>query len=142
MRSPAHLMSSLLPNTIAGGATGWALFVGNMPDSPTKQVVFTDTGGMNPNPKWLLDFPTVQILVRGAKDSYPDTYVKARELRDFFLGMESRDVTLELLTYRLVSITGLGDIASLGMDQNDHPLISVNFRTIWEPPSGANREAL
>jgi hypothetical protein len=140
--SPAEILSTLVSNTIIGGASGWTRYIGNLPGSPDKVAAFMDSGGLNPWPHVLLDFPSVQVVVRGPKDSYGDAYAKARQIRDALLGLPSQDIVSEAATHRLVSVTMAGDIASIGNDTVDRPLLSINFRTIWEPPSGANREAL
>lgn len=142
MRSPAEILQQQVSTSILGGATGWTRYVGNLPGSPDKVAAFIDSGGLNPWPHLLLDFPSVQVLVRGPKDSYGVAYAKAREIRDALLGIDSQDVVVDAETHRLVSVTMMGDIASIGNDSVDRPLLSINFRTIWEPPSGANRDPL
>lgn len=142
MRSPAEILSTLLPANTLGGSSGWTRYVGNLPGSPDKVAAFMDSGGMNPWPHLLLDFPSIQVQVRGPKDSYGQAYAKARQIRDALLGIESQDVVIDAETHRLVSVTVMGDINSLGNDTVDRPMLSVNFRTIWEPPSGLNREVL
>lgn len=142
MLSPAEILSTLLPANTLDGSSGWKRYIGNLPGSPDKVAAFMDSGGMNPHPSLLLDFPSVQVLVRGPKDSYGEAYAKARVIRDALLGITSQDVVSEAATHRLVSVTLVGDLNSIGNDTVDRPMISINFRTIWEPPSGANRTEL
>lgn len=141
MRSPAHILSELVSSEF-GGVTGWVRYVGNLPGEPDKIAAFMDSGGLNPWPHLRLDFPSIQVIVRGPKDSYGQAYGKARIIRDALLGLPSQDVVSEAETFRLVSVTMMGDINSIGNDTVDRPLLTINFRTIWEPPSGANREEL
>lgn len=136
--SPADVASAMISTSIVDGSTGWPLKIGHIPSSPDQVVVFTDTGGMNPNPAWRLDYPTFQALVRGAKGEYGVAYDKARAVRDALLGIDSVTIGSD----RWVSITCLGDIGMAGYDENERPMLSVNFRAIIEPADGANREDL
>ena len=129
MTSPAVMLSGLVPNTIVGGSTGWILKVGKLVDSPDQVAVFYDTGGQNPNPRWLVDFSMVMVQVRGTANNYGSTYTKIRQVRDALLGLDSQDVGSD----RLVSIICMGDIGFLSYDDAQRPLFSVNFRVIIEP---------
>lgn len=129
MTSPAVMLHGLVPTTIIDGATGWTSKIGNMVDQPNQLVVFYDTGGQAPNPRWLVDFSMVMVQVRGASNDYNTAYAKIRQVRDSLLGMDSRDVGSD----RLVSIVCMGDIGFLNYDDAQRPLFSVNFRVIIEP---------
>jgi hypothetical protein len=137
MPSPADVAATLVPDTIIGGASGWAVRIGKMPDTPARHVVFYDSGGMNPNPRWRVDFPTFQVRVRGGNGEYGVAYDKIRQIRDALLGLDSQDVGPD----RWVSVIVMGDIAFVGYE-SDRPEFTVNFRVIIEPASGANRESL
>jgi len=138
MASPADAIANLLPNTIVDGVTGWLLRIGKLPDTPNQVVVFYDSGGSNPNPKWRVDYSTIQVRIRGIKSDYSGAYDKAREIRDHLLGIDSQALGSDWL----VSLTVMGDIGFTGYDDNDRPEFTINFRTIIEPASGANRESL
>lgn len=117
----------------------WMLKVGKKVADPDKTVTMYDTGGQTPNPKWAVDFPTIQALVTGAPNGYGDAWTKAREVRDALLGKESFNVTGG---DRWVSITCPGDVGFIGYDDKQRPMLSVNFRIIIEPIAVGNREAL
>lgn len=136
--SPAKVASSLLSSTVVGGVSTWTLRIGYMPDTPDKIVLFTDSGGQNPNPRWRIDYPTFQVRVRAPADGYAEAYSKAREVRDVLLGLDSQTIG----TDRWVSLIVLGDIGFMGSDESGRPEFSVNFRAIIEPASGANRDSL
>ena len=140
MTSPAVMLSGLVPGTIVGGATGWTLKIGKLITSPDKLIVFYDTGGNPPNPRWLVDFSHVMVHVRSSANDYGTAYAKMRDIRDCLLGLDSQDVGSD----RLVSVTCLGDIAFLSYDDKERPLFSLNFRLIIEPPTSSltKREAL
>ena len=139
--NPAEHLADIL---VTGGVgtrnsqSGWGIFLGKQPITPDTCITFYNTGGLRPNPKWLLDFPSIQALVRGAPNGGAATYDKSREVRDTLLGCDSRDINGE----RLVSTLLIGDIATLGFDQSNREMLSVNFSLIVEPAPGANRDPL
>jgi len=118
--------------------SGWQIEIGAMPDKPDKVIYIMDSGGRPPNPKWLLDFPSLQVVVRGSVGSYLDTYNEAKAVKDILLGAPSQD----LLSDRWVSITMMGDLGFIGRDENERPMFSVNFALIIEPQSVANSNRL
>ena len=141
MASPAEVAGSLLGSGIVGGATGWSLKVGFLPESPDKIICMMDTGGENPNPRWQVDFVTVQAIVRGDVNGYGAAWTKAREVRDKLLGLDSQ--TMVGSNDRWVSVICRGDVMTLGSDTKNRPLLSVNFRIIIEPAATEpNREPL
>lgn len=150
MPSPAQDAAFLLGESpaIAGGATGWRLGVGALTPDPHQQVVILDAPGSNPNPKWLLDFPSIQVIVRGNPDDYDAAYTKIKAIKDRLLGRTSGHVGTPPVDpapeYRnwWTSVTGLGDIIPLGQDDKSRFLFSVNYRIILEPATGTNREPL
>ncbi len=120
------------------GISGWAIEIGTMPDKPDKVIVINDTGGLAPNPKWLLDFPTLQILVRGAVGTYLVTFREAKAVKDLLLGITATVLNLD----NWVSVTQSGDLMSIGRDDNQRPIFSVNFNLIIEPQVVANSNRL
>lgn len=123
---------------IAGGASAWALRVGVMTDAPDQQVAIFDAPGSNPNPKFLLDFPSIQVIVRGSPDDYTNTYAKIKAVKDVLLGRDAGSVNGD----RWDGVTGLGDIIPLGQDEKKRFKFSANYRIILEPASGTHRESL
>ena len=69
---PSKVLKDLLVTHV--GTSGWALEIGAMPDSPNEVIMISDTVGIEPNPKFLLDFPTCQDMVRGNANGYLDTF--------------------------------------------------------------------
>lgn len=118
----------------------WSVHIGHLPKSPNQVVAISDTGGLSPNPKWLLDYPSVQILIRGAANGYVETRNKAIRIKDELLGIVSQDVNGN----RLASVTMAGDVAFIGVDQIERPMFSLNFRLIIQPSASAdtNRQPL
>ncbi len=112
----------------------WSVHIGILPKVPHKAIAISDTGGLPPNPKWLLDYPSCQIMVRGAPGGYSDARTKAIRIKDELLGITSLDVN----SNRIVSITMAGDVTFLGPDENERPLFSLNFRLIVQPQASAD----
>ena len=56
-----------------GATSGWRIGVAVEPDGsgiPDTTITLFDTGGFSPNPKWIIDEPSVQIRVRGSPNGY------------------------------------------------------------------------
>lgn len=140
MASPADVASNQLPSTVVGGASGWVRMVGFMPSDPDQVVCFYDTPGRNPNPRWLIDYPSFQAKVRGKPNEYGVAWTKAKEVKDVLLGIASQDIGSD----RWVSVTGQGEIMFLEYDDKMRPVFSVNFNAIIQPADNAltNREPI
>lgn len=139
MSSPAITAGELLSSAVVGGVSGWTLKFGHIPSEPDQVVVFTDSGGQNPNPRWRLDYPTFQAMIRGKKGEYDVAWNKAKEVKDGLLGIEPFNAAN---SDRWDGIICMGDIGLVGYDDNERPMLSVNFRAIIEPATGNHREAL
>lgn len=139
MASPAETLGEFLPSTIVGGSSGWTLYIGNMVTEPDQVVVMYDSGGQNPNPRWAVDFVTVQAMIRARPNSYAAGWAKAREVRDYLLGLDSQVIGSD----RYVSVICMGDVGFVGYDDGKRPTFSVNYRIIIEPSvTGNNRDPL
>lgn len=136
MASPAVTARQIL---VDKGITG-TIEVSRMPDSPNECITIYDSGGQANNPKWLLDYPTIQVMVRGNPDGYAAAYQKAKDVQDALLGLESQTIGGN----RWVSVLAMGGIISLGYDEKNRPSLSMNFRITIEPAASTytNREPL
>lgn len=139
MISPADTAGQLLEAAgVVKGASGFEVKIGKQTSTPDNLVAMYDTGGQTPNPKWAVDFVTIQALVRTGPNEYKEAWEHARKVKDALLGLES--VTID--GDRWVSITMAGDIGFIGYDDKERPTFSANFRIIMEPAVTGNREAL
>ena len=118
--------------------TGWGLFIGIMPDTPDTALAINQTGGQSRSPRWRINYPSVQVMVRGRADDYRGAYDKAEEVMDNLVGIPSQDLNGD----RWVAINAIGDVNWLGRDEKDRPMFSVNLSLIIEPASSVNRDAL
>lgn len=135
MTSPAEDIASIL-EIDALGIRGTDIFIGLEPeDAGTLTITIYDTGGFPPNPKWLRDEPTVQCRVRGTAGDYTSAWAKAQAIKDALLGRAPTTVG----TTDYVFFIQLGDIISLGHDDNNRPMIVSNWHLAREMPSGGNR---
>jgi hypothetical protein len=143
----ATFQASILPALIDGGdalppsallkwllephvlVSGWDIHIGTMPHKPDRAIAISDQIGAEPNPKYLLDFPRCQVLVRGNANGYLDTYRESKTVKELLLGVQSQDINND----RLVSVVISGDHAFIGRDENMRPLFSLNFDLIVEP---------
>jgi hypothetical protein len=136
-RSPAEFLRDKLASVSGFGAvgapSGWRLGVGVLTDSPDTQVVLTDSPGEHPDPKWLLEYPYAQVLVRGSRDQYIIAMQKMKDAYDILLGILPYVIT----EGRIDGITIVGTPSYIGADANNRPIFSANFRLIFEPAASS-----
>lgn len=116
----------------------WPIFIGKMPDSPANCIVLSDPGGLAANPKWLLDYPDIAVVVRS--DSYADAYAKMKQVKDKLLGLPNQEINGD----HWDGIIQVGEAGFIGYDPKDRALFSGTFRLFLEPANSAgdNREPL
>lgn len=108
----------------AVGTFGIDIFISKEPTTPHACVTVFDTGGENPDAHLVYDKPTVQVRVRGAKGSYEAAFVTAQAVRAALHGQAN--VVKNGTTY--IGVWAVGDIMFIGYDDNDRPLLTINFR--------------
>ena len=138
---PAKAVADILVTAGCGtfaAVSGWGIFIGPLPKKPDTCILVNSTGGRNPFPNFLLDFPSVQVMVRGSENGHEDAWDKASACVDALLGMSSTAMGSD--TY--LACNQIGDISFLGLDENQRPLFSANFSFIVEPASGTHRVAI
>lgn len=123
------LVTALVGQYSASGSNlgAWPIFISKMPESPDSCIAIYDGGGLASNPRWLLDYPDVSILVR-AQD-YLDSYNKAKDIRSVLCGLNSQTINGD----RWDQVTMIGGITNAGRDQMDRCINSMTFRLIVEP---------
>ena len=132
MSNPSEVIKDLLVSDGVGvfaATTGWGIYIAHSPDKPDTCIVIRDTGGTNANPKYLLNYPSIQVMVRGSQNGYVTAYDKCENIRDVLLGLPSQDIGAD----RWVAINAMGGINGLGEDDNNRPLLSLNFALIIQP---------
>ena len=114
---------------VFNASSGWTIHIGREVTSPDTCITIARTGGLPSNPAYLLDYPNIQVRVRGSASGYQTAETKACEVKDALLGLPSQDLNGD----RWVSITQLADIVHIGFDDSSRPLFTVNFALIIEP---------
>lgn len=126
----------------AGAQTAdWSIFYDYVPkDDPDRCVTIHARGGNDSNPAWLLDYPRIQVRVRGRQGSVVEAHQKAYSIMEALNGYPSTTFGSD----RWVGIWNRGGVVPIGPDKNDRPQYVVNFQCIVEPASSAetNRQAL
>lgn len=143
MADPCDGIKSLLVTAsvgASGGSNDWAIYIGRMPDQPDNCICIYPSSGGAPNPKWLLDYPGIQVIVRGDEGNYDAARQKAQDVKDVLTGLPSQTITSD----RWVGIWMVGDIQPVNWDPKKRWMFSLNFRLIIEPASNSltHRSAL
>ncbi len=114
----------------------WPISIGTMPDAPDQAIAVYESPGEPANPKYLLDFPRFQLVIRDIPQGYITGWDKSRECRDVLLGLPSQTLN----GTRYVGIWQVTETFLLRKDEKDRPLLVSNWRLILEPPDeGGNR---
>lgn len=123
--SPANGLKNVV-DTAAVAFSPWITSVGGWSAEPDTQITFMNTGGKTPEPSIALDYPSVQVLVRGSASAggYEAGYQMCIAVRDALLGLPTAGADYP----ELVSIIGMGHIVDLGRDDKVRPRWSFNFQ--------------
>lgn len=116
----------------------WPIFISKLPAEPDQCICIYDASGQSPDPKWLLDYPQVTVIVRGK--GFVDCSAQIRNIRSVLHGLYSQVINGDQWN----SLTQMGDLVPLGHDEKDRYTMTANFRLIIEPASDAytNRQPL
>lgn len=125
MNSPAQDVSTLLVAASLSLTLGTNLFCFEEPDSPDACVTIYDTGGAEPHPTYVYLKPTIQVRVRGAQmgSKWTAAYTLAEGIRDALHGVNNQTVG----GTKYIQIFAQGDMFSLGADDNNRPVLTINF---------------
>lgn len=115
------------------GSTGWSIVINKLPSTPERIIMIRETGGKAPEPRLLLDYPSVQVIVRGGESDYQVARDKSQAVKDVLLGLPSQDLDGD----RWVAINMISDVTPLQSDQLQRPMFSVNFALIIEPATNS-----
>lgn len=138
-KSPAEYAYDLLAAT-AAIAPAYTGRIGRLTDTPDRQIVIYDTGGMAPNPAHRLNYYTIQVRVRAPVDGYSEGWARTKKVQDALLGIPPQDLGSD--GDHLDGIIGVGDISFLLTDESNRPNFVVNFQLFFEPGTGTYRDSL
>ncbi len=85
--------------------------------------------------KWLVDFSSIQTMIRGAPGGYQLAKLKAQQVLDELHSLPSQDLNGD----RWNSIIATTRPAYIGDDEKNRPRFTVNFKLILEPSAGTHR---
>ena len=119
--------------------TDWRIFLHHQPVSPDRAITLYATGGSAPNPRWRMDYPSIQVCCRAEQNNPNGAYNKAVEVQNALLGISYFDVA----NYgRINSVAMAGGIVKLGPDENGRVPFVVNLNLITEPTATDQRDQL
>lgn len=120
---------------VAGGTSGWGLYKGILPDKPDKAVALYETAGDVPSSALALDFPGLQVRVRGPRrrdDAAPYTAARAK-IQEVFDALHAQEARLGS-GYVFIYAVNSGPLP-MGYDANDRLHLSLNFRISRQRPA-------
>lgn len=121
---------------------GWVFKFGKLPADPDQCITIIDSGGTSSFPHLLVDYYSMQVLVRSAQenDGYLTSRLMMNKIRDVLLGCPKTPVQF----MELDGITERSNVVALGYDDKDRHIWSWNIRLIVEPNTNAltHRESL
>lgn len=124
---------------VFGDATAaWPIYISKLPDKPDNCIMLSDSGGLAANPKWLLDYPDISVVVRGT--DYGAAYSKMKAIKDKLLGLPPQQINGD----NWDGVIQIGEFGFIGYDPKDRPMFSGTFRLFLEPANvaGDNRDPL
>lgn len=116
------------------GTLGTNLFLAVMPETPDTCVAVYENAGSSPSftmgaAPFAIDRPLIQVICRSARSDYPGARDKAESIR-YLLGA----VTEQTLSgVHVMRIESQGSIVPMGEDENQRPMVSVNFECMVRP---------
>jgi hypothetical protein len=140
--NPAYDIAKLL-DTEAFGVIGsvnpadWALNIDKEPDPPDNTITIYNTPSKEPDPQWRLNYPEVQVRVRGRDRR--GAHDKARTIMNRLHGCTAFTGNSGA-SYR--GIWSRGEPTFLMNDSNNRAIFYVNLRMAVEPTDADNRRAL
>jgi len=120
-------------NSASVATTATNLFIGLMPTSPDLCVAIYEYSGAAPlevmtDNDATLERPSVQVIVRGARNDYPTARTLIEDVRDTLTDISNETISGE----RFLRVMALSSINALGVDDNDRPRFSLALQAVVE----------
>jgi hypothetical protein len=112
----------LTSSAIDIGEIGVTLFLGQEPTTPDNVFTLYSTGGFAPDAKYSYDRPTMMVRVRDF--DYETGFALAKSIKDALHGLNN----ITEGGTRYIGIWAMNDVNSLGKDDNNRFIFTVNFR--------------
>jgi hypothetical protein len=109
------------------------LFIGIMPDKPDRCVALFEYSGAQPlevltDNSATLERPSVQVMVRAARNDYPSAKVLISSVRNTLTGIANETISGE----RFLRVNQISSINALGIDDNDRPMFTLSLQVVME----------
>jgi hypothetical protein len=109
------------------------LFIGLMPDKPDRCVAIYEYAGAQPlevlvNNSATLERPSVQVLVRAARNDYPSAKALISSVRNSLTGITNETISGE----RFLRVNQISSINALGVDDNERPRFTLSLQVVME----------
>lgn len=116
------------------GTLGTDLFLAVMPETPDACVAVYENAGNRPSftmgsAPWAIDRPMIQVICRAARSDYPAARDKAEAVRALLGAVV--DQTLSGVNVMRIEVQG--SVIPMGEDENQRPMVSVNFECMVRP---------
>lgn len=127
----SRIVAGLL-ETAGLGLFGETIFIGLAPAEPDACITVIDSGGRSPDAAIAVDYPNVQVWVRGPKQDYESGWDTANAVQNALNGYTATTDFLRGITMR-------GWITPMGQDDNERFEFSLNFLLTTSPENPGNR---
>lgn len=109
------------------------LFIGILPDQPDRCVAIYEYAGASPlevmrNEAATLERPSIQILVRAARNDYPTARGLAASVQNALVNIVDETISGQ----RFLRVHALSSVNALGTDDNDRPMFSLALQAVVE----------
>jgi hypothetical protein len=109
------------------------LFLGILPDQPDRCVAIYEYAGASPlevmvNEGATLERPSIQILVRAARNDYPAARALAASVQAVLVDIVDETISGQ----RFLRVHSLSSVNALGTDDNDRPMFSLALQAVVE----------
>lgn len=108
--------------TTGATSTGWTLKYRDLEPTPAQMVAVIPSGGLDGEQLVELDYPSVQVLIRGSSVASSGLEAKVAAVN---AALHLYSGTVNGRVY--VNIARKGDVLWAGRDQNQRPIYSLNF---------------
>lgn len=108
---------------LVDGTSGWKLYIGYLQDGLDRAVCLYETPGGVPEQRWAIDYPGLQVRVRGRADDFAAVQSKIRAVFDVLHAGEVEVGAAYVYIYALTS-----EPLSLGQDEKRRPTLVQNYR--------------
>ena len=120
-------------NSASVAITATNLFIGLMPATPDLCVALYEYAGASPlevmrDNAETLERPSVQVLVRGARNDYPTARTLMANVRDTLTAITDETIS----GVRFLRVSEISAINALGTDENDRPRFTLSLQAVTE----------